>query len=66
MRKKLITTNKQITDYDFYHPNNIYVISDPQYFEIPQSFFDTEYTEIDESIREKYHQRSWTQRITSL
>ena len=52
LERKLITTNENITKYEFYTPNNIYVI-DEEHKSIPKSFFetpfDTKYT-----LNEKY------------
>ena len=56
--KKLITNNQDIVNYDFYNENNIFVISESNY-EIPLSFFETEYVEIDSKIVDKYHLRNW-------
>ena len=52
-RKKLITNNHDVANYDFYDKNNIHIISEDK-FEIPKSFFETEYTEIDSEILKKY------------
>jgi hypothetical protein len=56
-KKKLITTNKEIFDYDFYHPNNIYVhghsgISIAEFMSLP-------YCEIDCKITDKYKIEEW-------
>lgn len=53
-QRKLITTNKDIIHYDFYNPNNIYVIKDVDHIEIPQSFLETPYIPLAESIYKKY------------
>ncbi|HKO75997.1 MAG TPA: hypothetical protein VJU52_02205, partial [Flavobacterium sp.] len=52
-RKKLITTNTDIINYDFYNPNNIFVWRDDTQ-EIPESFFETNYQELPEEIFKKY------------
>ena len=46
--KKLITTNKDIKNYDFYNEQNILIIDEN--FEIPKSFFDSKYIPIPEMI----------------
>ncbi|WP_249366600.1 lipopolysaccharide biosynthesis protein [Neobacillus rhizophilus] len=51
--KKLITTNKDIRHYDFYHPNNI-VIVDREHIEVPPEFMSTPYVPVDKTIRNRY------------
>ncbi|WP_289012846.1 lipopolysaccharide core biosynthesis protein rfaS [uncultured Capnocytophaga sp.] len=63
LRKKLITTNKDIVNYDFYNPNNIFVIEDIDNITIPLEFFKTDYQEIDIKLREKYHIKNWIHNI---
>lgn len=63
MNKKLITTNQDIVNYDFYNPNNIFVIKDIENIAIPSSFFESEYEEIAPSIKQKYHIKNWIKRI---
>lgn len=57
-QKKLITTNNDIVNYDFYDKNNIWVISETNY-EIPTAFFETEYTSISDEILNKYRLSNW-------
>lgn len=59
LKKKLITTNSDIKKYDFYNPNNIFVIDDRETIEIPTEFFTTNYEEIPESIYKKYTYQNW-------
>lgn len=58
LKKKVITTNSNVTTYDFYNPNNILVINleNP---EITSKFFDKPYTDIDEKIIKKYSLERW-------
>jgi len=58
MKKKLVTTNSDIVNYDFYNERNICVInrSSPV---IPEEFYKTEYEEIPESIYEYYSIGQW-------
>lgn len=56
--RKLITTNKDIMNYDFYNPENIHVI-EGENVDIPKRFLDTEYVPIPEDIYEKYSLTSW-------
>ena len=50
-KRKLITTNKDIVNYDFYCPENIYVYDEN--FDFNSVFFKTDYKEIDVNIYEK-------------
>ncbi|WP_462254042.1 hypothetical protein [Ferruginibacter sp.] len=58
LKKKLITNNKQIKNYDFFEENNIFVINTDN-INIPDWFFKTPYKEIDETVRRKYHLKEW-------
>lgn len=62
-KKKLITSNKDIKTYDFYNPNNIFVIENFDNIDIPQNFFDLPYEEIPENIFSKYHFSSWVKTV---
>lgn len=57
-QKKLITSNTDIVNYDFYDKNNIYVVSESN-FEIPIGFFETEYKPISDEIVNKYKLNTW-------
>jgi hypothetical protein len=57
-QKKLITSNADIVNYDFYNTNNIFVISEENY-EIPLRFFETKYLEIAPEILERYKLKNW-------
>ncbi len=58
LRRKFITTNKDIVNYDFYNPNNILVL-DRENPVIDMSFFNKPYEELDESIYQKYSLSNW-------
>ncbi len=58
-RSKLITTNKSISKYDFYNPNNILIIAPHNLGEIPESFVTSEYEDVDEEIFRKYSIQNW-------
>lgn len=58
-KKKLITTNQDIKTYDFYNPNNIFVIEDVNTINIPDTFFETPYEELPTDIFEKYTVKAW-------
>ena len=64
MKKKLITNNPLIKEYDFYSEHNICII-DPENITIPATFFSTPYREIDPQIRAKYHFRHWFNKLVS-
>ncbi|RDK85490.1 hypothetical protein [Marinirhabdus gelatinilytica] len=64
-RKKLITTNRDIVNYDFYRPENILVI-DEDNIEIPETFVNTPYLEIPEEILAPYRVENWVQPVFSL
>lgn len=63
-KKKLITTNKDIVNYDFFDSNNILVI-DKNDISIPKSFFETDYKPIPEEIYKKYTLENWCKTILS-
>lgn len=58
LRKKLITTNKDIIHYDFYHPNNILVV-DRNNFALDETFIQKPYVELESSIYAKYALSEW-------
>ena len=45
LKKKLITSNKNIMKYEFYTPNNIYVIDENSENKIPNEFFESDFDE---------------------
>lgn len=61
-KKKLITTNPDVVNYDFYRPENILVV-DRQNPEVPESFVRAEYKAIPEDIYQKYSISSWLETI---
>ncbi|MBC8753688.1 hypothetical protein H2O64_03345 [Kordia sp. YSTF-M3] len=64
-RKKLITTNKDIVNYDFYHSQNILVV-DEHNIEIPEDFVTSPYVEIDSTILSNYKIENWVKPIFEL
>ena len=58
LRKKLITTNKDIQNYDFYNKNNIMIV-DRNQFIISRDFFNKQYINLNNEIYEKYSLGSW-------
>ena len=57
-RKKLITTNSDITNYDLYNPNNIVVINREAPV-IREDFLTSPFIEIDKDLLEKYSLSGW-------
>lgn len=64
-QKKLITTNTEIAQYDFYHPDNIY-IWDGKSCNGLLEFLARPYHAIDNSIREKYSFGNWLRYILKI
>ena len=62
MNKKLVTTNAEIEEYDFYNPNNILVI-DRKNINISDEFLLTKYIPLDANIYDKYSITSWIEDI---
>ena len=58
MKKKIITTNANIRDYDFYNPNNICIV-DRLGCSIPDHFFDSPYQELPDGIYKRYSINQW-------
>lgn len=58
LQKKLITTNKSVREYDFYHPNNILVV-DRNNVMVPGDFLSSDYFPVDDSVLDKYTLRAW-------
>lgn len=59
---KLITTNTEVQFYDFYNPNNIYIL-DRQNPYIDINFLKTPYEEVPKEIYEKYSLEEWLKAI---
>ena len=64
-RKKIITNNADILNYDFYNPNNILVVN-KEASNITKEFFETEYQDIKEDIYNKYALESWVKKVFDL
>jgi hypothetical protein len=62
LKKKLITTNSDIVNYDFYNPNNILLIDENNPI-IPTSFFGSNYVNIPENQFQKYTLDGWIERV---
>lgn len=62
-KKKLITTNEDIVNYDFYCPENIYVYNGS--IDLTNPFFTENYKEIEQKVYEKYSLKNWLEEILS-
>lgn len=63
---KLVTNNKLIKEADFYNPNNILIYEDDfSDFDLPDSFFNTPYEDIPESIYRYYSIDTWAETLLS-
>lgn len=60
LQKKLITSNEDVKNYDFYNPNNILII-DVKNPVFPKSFFETPYQNIPDEILNKYLVENWVE-----
>ncbi len=58
MKKKIVTTNTDIKNYDFYNPNNICVI-DRKKPVVPNEFYNREYENLNDDIYEYYSLGHW-------
>lgn len=61
-QKKLITNNKDIVNYDFYNPNNIFILGIDDINKVKE-FIDSPYQKIDEKIVNYYDYESWLKRF---
>ena len=65
MNKKLITTNPDIINYDFYNPNNIHVIDEDDIC-IDSEFFSIPYEPIPENIFKNYTLENMINKVFNL
>lgn len=63
--KKLVTTNREIMDYDFYSANNVCVM-DRKNPRVPKSFFASDYSTIAQDTYYKYSLEGWLDEIFIL
>lgn len=59
--RKLITNNKEVKKYDFYHPNNIYVLNEEK--RTLEEFLNISYIQIDSKILNRYNFDYWIYQI---
>ncbi|KMQ71049.1 hypothetical protein [Chryseobacterium koreense] len=65
LKKKLITTNREILNSDFYDPQNILLVESISDFTIPQDFFLSPYRDLPNEIQEKYYIKNWVKNLIS-
>lgn len=65
LRKKMITTNKDIVNYDFFNPNNIMVV-DRNDFRINPEFMNRPYEELSSDMYEKYSLHGWILQVLGI
>jgi hypothetical protein len=65
LKRKLITTNTDIINYDFYHKENIFIM-DRKEMDIDLGFIEGNYHEINKEIYEKYSISGWTKNILGI
>lgn len=61
-RRKLVTTNASIKEYDFYNPANIWIV-DRKNPGIPEAFFSSPYDDLSNELYEKYKLSGWIDEI---
>lgn len=61
-RKKLVTTNFRVREYDFYHPSNICVV-DRKSPQIPSGFIESPYDASTIEMTQKYALTNWIDRV---
>ena len=62
-KRKLITTNKNVLEYDFYHKNNIYIYSTNGENRDLKLFLDTPYFELNKAVYDKYSINTWVKNL---
>ena len=65
LKKKIITDNESVKDYDFFNPNNILVLND-DLSNLEKSFFETDYQELNPEIYRKYTLENWVKIVFDL
>ena len=58
LRKKLVTGNTRVKEYDLYRPENIYVLQNNNIDGL-FDFFQTPYVDLEESVVKKYDFKNW-------
>lgn len=66
MQRKIITTNKSISQYDFYNPNNILILDENSSINVPSDFLNTPYEPLNDDIYYKYTIENWAKTVFKL
>lgn len=66
MQRKIITTNKSISEYDFYNPNNILILDENSEINIDIDFFTTTYEPVSDDVYYKYTIENWVKAVFKL
>ncbi|WP_372474558.1 lipopolysaccharide core biosynthesis protein rfaS [Capnocytophaga sp. ARDL2] len=66
LKRKIITTNPDIANYEFYNPNNILIINDVNNISILESFLDTPYEDLPIEMYEKYYIKNWLKTLLNI
>ena len=61
-KRKLITTNKNIKDYDFYNSSNILIIDRDEVI-INKDFFDVDFQNLNSEVAQKHSLNQWIKKI---
>jgi len=61
-RRKMITTNQDVVNYDFYRPQNILVV-DRLAPVVPPGFMEAPYVMLPDALYRQYSLRSWLNRL---
>lgn len=65
LNKKLITNNILIKDYDFYNPNNIFILGERKIEELPE-FIKSPLIEINDKVKLYYDFDNWLKRFSQI
>lgn len=65
LKKKIITNNQTVSEYDFYNLNNILIINE-DLSNLDKSFFETEYQALSSEIYQKYTLDNWVKTVFNL
>ena len=60
LQKKLITTSNEIRSYDFYHPDNVFVLGERSLSDLPE-FLHSPFHPIPDEVKAKYALEGWLQ-----
>jgi hypothetical protein len=61
--KKLITTNRNVKNRDYYNPNNIYIIDSSNSHDDMSNFFNLPNVSVEKDVKNSYSVESWLQRF---